>query len=157
MGVSNTGKVRGYRDKLHALLQQRGADQTAHVLDQLKSLPKAELFRLSHEAIAAELPDVALEFGNLDTEDEPTTLSGRTLRAFARDHHNHLASISVFDFARKFISNDLARAFAKSQRRSNQASTLISISFFEGEESVAAALERDSNALAAGSSQREFA
>jgi hypothetical protein len=142
MGVPDTDKMRRHLNELHALLRQHGADATRHVLDQLKSLPKNTLFRLSHEAIAAELPDTAAEFATLDTEEEPTTLSGRTLRSCVRDHRGDLASMSAFDFARIFISHYLARAFADSTGKlASIKLRLYGDAFFEHEARAAEGLE----------------
>jgi len=98
------------------------------------------LFRVSHRAIAAELPDGAEKFGNLDTEDEPTTLSGRTLRAYVRAHRGDLASIPIFDFAKKFISHDLAQAFAESSRAAIKFRLYVD-AFFEHEARTAEGLK----------------
>jgi hypothetical protein len=141
MGGSEIDRVRTQISGLHALLLQHGADPARHVLDQLKALPKDLLFRLSHDAIAAELPDTAIEFAASDTGEEPTTLSGRTLRSCVEDHRLELASMSAFDFARLFISQYLARAFAESNPTSIKFRLYTDV-FFEHEPGASAGLER---------------
>ncbi len=92
------------------MLREHGADPMAHFLDQLKSLPKATIFRLSHEAIAVELPTEAEAFKVLENDGEATTLSGRVLQAFVKDRLATLSEHTVFDIAKAFICQDLAHA-----------------------------------------------
>lgn len=106
-----TPAVRTSVDESYRLLREHGADPMAHFLDQLKSLPKATIFHISHEAIAVELPTEVAAFNVLGDDGEATTLSGRVLQAFVKDRVATLSEQTVFDIAKTFISQDLARAF----------------------------------------------
>jgi hypothetical protein len=138
---SEADKVRTQLDSLHVLLRRYGADPADHFLDQLTVLPKDVLFRLSHEALAAELPDTAGVFASLENDEEPTTLSGRALRSFVRDSRSELASMPVFDFAKTFIGQQLARALGETRRSAIKQRLYMDV-FFEEEPTASAGLER---------------
>ena len=113
MSASQTNRTYHYAAELFDLLLRKGADPKLHFLDQIKVLSKEELFRLSYDSIATDLPDHADGFLSVLSEGEPTTISGRALHKFVSELGSALKTMPAFDFAEVFVRKYLARALGK--------------------------------------------
>ncbi len=105
--MTNPEQTRASLERFWELVGKYHSDESAHVLDRIKHVPKRKLYEASYEAVASDLPKSVEAFTSLPADAQPTTLGGEALLAFVHGPGKEHFEVSPFEFARIFISGAL--------------------------------------------------
>jgi hypothetical protein len=103
--------IRDFQVHLANYLRLYNINLDLHPIDQVARLPKEVIFRLSHESVAADMPASASAFEKCADLGEPTTISGRALRACVVARRNELTKLTAYAFTQTFVTEYLSEAY----------------------------------------------